>query len=114
MFAVIQDSGKQFKVSKGDVIEVDIRDLPEGATTLEFPSVLLVGEGAGVKIGQPLVPGAKVIGKLEKTKDNDGNPTLIHKGPKLVSLKYKKRKGYHRKIGHREKLLRVAIEEIVA
>lgn len=113
MFAVLQDSGKQYKVSKGDVIEVDIRDLPVGAQRLEFPGVLLVGEGAAVKIGQPLVSGAKVIGQLEPTKDNEGQPTLIHKGPKLVALKYKKRKGYHRKIGHREKLLRVRIEEIV-
>lgn len=104
MYAIFEDSGRQYKVNPGDKIYVDLRDLTEGQETLEFDRVLLVGEGADARIGQPVVAGAKVIGKL-------GGEV---KAEKLVSFKMRRRKNYRRKIGHRQRHLEVTISEIVA
>ena len=104
MYAIFEDSGRQYRVNAGDKIYIDLRDLPEGETTVAFDRVLLVGDGADAKIGQPLVAGAKVLGKLEGQV----------KGPKVENFKMRERKNYRRKIGHRQKYLQVTISEIVA
>lgn len=103
MYAIIEDSGQQFKVSEGDVVRVDLRDLDEKAETIEFGRVLLVSDGATVKIGSPLVAGAKVTAKIE---------SRLAAGPKLVTYKYKRRKGERRKMGHRQKFVEVRITSI--
>jgi len=102
MYAVIEDSGSQIKVSKGDVIRVDLRELPEDAETLEFDKVLMVG-GTDTKIGQPYVEGAKVTADLldEVT------------GQKVTIIKFKRRKGYRRKRGHKQRYLKVQVTDIV-
>lgn len=105
MYAIIEDSGQQFKVSEGDVIRVDLRDLPEDARQVTFDRVLLVGdEGAG-KIGTPLVAGAKVTADIVEA---------LAKGDKIDIFKYRRRKGYRRRIGHRQKYVEVRIAKIVA
>lgn len=115
MHAVIRDSGKQYRVSEGDQITVDLRELPEGTETLEFADILLVGDGADVKVGTPVVEGAKVTARLIQVKDPvTQEKTLVHKGPKLIAFKYKRRKGFRKKIGHRSKLLKVRIQSIIA
>ncbi len=104
MYAIIEDGSRQYRVGVGDLIDVDLRDLPEGQQTIEFKQVLLVGEGADVKIGQPFVSGASVVGKLEgEVKD-----------AKLTIEKFRRRKGYHLKKGHRQRHLRVTITEVKA
>jgi len=103
VYAIIEDGGRQYKVAPGDKIYVDIRDLPEGQETIEFDRVLAVGEGADARIGQPLVAGVKVIGRLEGEV----------KGEKLHIMKYRRRKNYRRVTGHRQKHLQVTISEIV-
>jgi large subunit ribosomal protein L21 len=101
MYAIIEEGGKQFKVTSGDTIQVD--RAPEGdAKSLTFDRVLLVGGEGQPKIGAPLVAGATV------TADVLG-PV---KGPKVVSVKYKRRKGYHKKIGHRQQYTSVKITGI--
>ncbi len=104
MYAIFEDGGRQYKVSTGDRISVDLRDLPEGQDTLEFNRVLLLGDGPDARIGQPLVEGAKVVGKVEAEV----------KGPKLISFKMRRRKNYRRKIGHRQRHLQVTISDIVS
>ena len=104
MYAIIEDSGQQFKVQKGDVIDVDVREVADGQEQLEFDRVLMVGDGADAKIGTPLVEGAKVIAKLE------GRVA----GEKIHVIKFKRRTTYRRKTGHRQKYLRVMIDEIVS
>jgi large subunit ribosomal protein L21 len=104
VYAIFEDSGRQYKVNPGDKIYVDLRDVAEGQETLEFDRVLLVGDGADARIGQPLIEGAKVIGKLGAEV----------KGPKVVSFKMRERKNYRRKKGHRQKYLTVTVSEIVA
>lgn len=100
MYAIISESGKQFKVTGGDVIRID-RTLGE-AKTVTFDQVLLVGGEGGPKIGTPLVAGATV------TADVLG-PV---KAKKVDIIKYKRRKGFHKHIGHRQKLTEVRINAI--
>ncbi len=61
MYAIIEDSGQQFRVNEGDVVDVDIRELAEGTDTIEFDRVLLVSGEGDTKVGTPLVDGAKVV-----------------------------------------------------
>lgn len=102
MYAIFEDSGRQYRVNAGDKIYVDLRDLPEGQSTVEFDRVLLVGDGADARIGQPLVEGAKVIGKVEAEV----------KAPKVINFKMRRRKNYRRKVGHRQRYLQVTISDI--
>lgn len=104
MYAIFEDGGRQYKASPGDKLYVDVRELPEGQDTLEFDQVLAVGEGENARIGQPLLAGAKVIAKVVR-------PT---KGPKIDVIKFRRRKNYRRKQGHRQNHLEVTISEIVA
>ena len=104
MYAIIEDSGQQFRVSEGDLLNVDLRDLPEDASEIEFPSVLLVSGGDDVKVGTPLVEGAKVVGEIV-------DPEA--KGPKVHIYHLRRRKASRRKTGHRQKYLSVRIKQIV-
>ena len=105
MYAVIEDSGQQFRVSEGDVLTVDLRQLDEKATTIEFDRILLVSGDDGVKIGTPLVKGAKVKAEVV-------NKRLA--GKKVYIYKLRRRKASRRKTGHRQKYLQVRITKIVA
>ncbi len=104
MFAIIEDSGSQIKVNEGDVIKVALRDLPEDVATITFDRVLFVGEGADAKIGAPLVAGATVTGDI----------LAEERGPKVEVIKFKRRKNYRRRKGHRQDYLKVKITAINA
>ena len=101
MYAVIETGGKQYKVSEGDVIYVEKLDVEAGAD-VTFDKVLLVGEGKDVKVGVPVIDGASVSAKVIK---ND-------KAKKVVVYKYKPKKGYHKKQGHRQPYTKVEIAKI--
>jgi large subunit ribosomal protein L21 len=105
VYAVIEDSGQQFRVSEGDVLNVDLRDLAENAKTIQFDRVLLVSGADGVKIGTPLVDGAKVKADIVDAEA---------KGPKLHIYKLRRRKASRRKVGHRQRHIQVRISKIVA
>ena len=101
MYAIIEAGGRQLKVSSGDVVRVELAATEE--KTLKFDRVLLVGGGEGAaKVGVPTLAGATV------TADVLGNV----KAPKVVLQKYKRRKGYSKKQGHRQKLVEVKITGI--
>ena len=101
MYAVIETGGKQYKVSEGDVIYIEKLEVEAGAD-VAFDKVLLIGEGSDVKVGAPLVDGVSVAGKVIK---ND-------KAKKVVVYKYKPKKGYHKKQGHRQPYTKVEITKI--
>mgnify|MGYP003403237024 CR=1 FL=1 len=101
MYAVIETGGKQYKVSEGDVIYVEKLDVEAGAD-IAFDKVLLIGEASDVKVGAPVVDGVSVAGKVIK---ND-------KAKKVVVYKYKPKKGYHKKQGHRQPYTKVEITKI--
>ena len=101
-YAVIETGGKQYRVQQGDVIDVELLAFDEGATT-EF-DVLAVSDGKELKIGTPVVDGAKVsVSVLEH-----------FRGKKIYAFKKKRRKGYRRKIGHRQGLTKIKVESITA
>ncbi|MFN0137626.1 MAG: 50S ribosomal protein L21 [Phycisphaerae bacterium] len=102
MYAIFQDGGKQYKVSEGDQLLVELRDLAEGQTELKFDQVLMVGEGEASKIGQPLLSGASVTATLVES----------FKMPKVVGIKFARRKGFKKKFGHRQPMMRVQIAKI--
>lgn len=104
MYAIIQDGAHQYKVNEGDTLDVQLHELDEDQKTLVFDQVLMVGEGSESKIGQPFVEGAKVTATI------DGEI----KGDKIVIMKMRRRKGYRRKQGHRQRYLRVKIDKIEA
>jgi len=101
MYAIIEDSGRQFKVAEGERIDVDLRAANAG-DTLEFNRVLFLG-GETPTVGAPYVENARVKGQVEAEV----------KAKKLISYKYTRREQYHRKVGHRQRHLRVRITEIV-
>jgi large subunit ribosomal protein L21 len=105
MYAVIEDSGQQIKVSEGDVIQVDPRPLAEDAVTIDFDRVMLIGgegEQAEPKIGQPLLEGARVRGEIV----DEG------RSEKVDVVKFRRRTNYKRWHGHRQPYLSVKITEI--
>ncbi len=102
MYAIIEDGGKQYKVSQGDTLCVELRDLKEGQTELEFGQVLFVHDDKAVTVGQPTVKGAKVLGRING----------IANGPKLNPMHFRRRKNSRSRIGHRQKYLEVEITQI--
>ena len=101
MYAIIKTGGKQYKVAEGDSIVIEKLEAEEGAT-VTFEEVLTVVDGEDVKIGQPVVKGAKVSGTVEKQ----------GKGPKIHVFKYKSKNNYRRRMGHRQPYTKVKIDKI--
>ena len=101
MHAIIETGGKQYKVAEGDTLFIE--KLPvEAGEAVTFDKVLAVIDGENVTVGTPVVEGAKV----EATVDKNG------KGKKIVVFKYKPKKGYRRKQGHRQPYTKVTIGKI--
>ena len=100
MYAIIETGGKQYRVSEGDVIDVELTG--QEGDSLQFDRVLMVGGEGGSRIGNPVLDGASV------------SATLVNqvRAPKIVVFKKKRRKGYKRTQGHRQDLQRVRIESI--
>ena len=105
VYAIIEDSGSQFRVSEGDVLEVDLRDLAEDAKEVEFNRVLLVSSEGKVQVGAPLLQGVKVVAEILKAE---------LKGPKVHIYYWRRRKHSRSKTGHRQKYVQVKISKIVA
>jgi large subunit ribosomal protein L21 len=101
MFAIIETGGKQYKVQEGDVIYIEKLNGSEGES-VTFDRVLAVSGKDGLVTGAPVVSGATVTGKVEKH----------GKGQKIIVYKYKAKKNYRRKQGHRQPYTKVTIEKI--
>ncbi|WP_223702906.1 50S ribosomal protein L21 [Sutcliffiella deserti] len=102
MYAIIETGGKQIKVEAGQVIYIEKLDAVEG-DTVTFDKVLFVG-GDDVKVGSPLVEGASVTAKVEKQ----------GRAKKLTVFKYKAKKNYRKKQGHRQPYTKVTVDAINA
>ena len=101
-YAVIKTGGKQYRVTKGDVLEIEKLE-GESGDQLEITEVLAFSDGSSLKAGSPSIAGASV--KLEVVEQK--------RGPKLVCFKKKRRKGYTRKMGHRQSLTKVKVVDLV-
>lgn len=100
-YAVIETGGKQYRVKQGDVLEVERLEGEAGAK-VTLDRVLALSNGSELTVGTPVVAGAavaaEIVGQL--------------RGEKVVNFKKKRRKGYHRKIGHRQELTRLRVQSI--
>ncbi len=103
MYAIIQTGGKQYRVSVGQVIEVERLPVPVGGT-IEIDRVLLVAEDGKVKVGRPIVEGAKVVAQVVRQ----------GKAPKIIVFKYKPKTRYRKTQGHRQLFTSLAIKNILA
>jgi large subunit ribosomal protein L21 len=102
MYAVFEDGSRQYRVHEGDVVQVDYREAEVGSN-VEFNRVLLYQNEADVRIGQPIVAGARVVGEVV------GQPTI-----KVTIQKFRKRKNYRRLRGHTQPYVAVRIRQITA
>ena len=101
-YAVIETGGKQYRVKKDDVVAVELIEGAEAGQSIQFDRVLALNDGSSLKVGAPVLEGASVSAEVLEA----------CRGPKVVAFKKKRRKGYHRKVGHRQDLLRVKITSI--
>ncbi len=101
MYAVISTGGKQYKVSEGETIRVE-KISGEVGTSVSLDHVLLVSDGQTVKVGKPTLPDTAVSGRIVEQ----------GKAKKVIILKYKRRKRYHRKRGHRQHYTALKIDKI--
>ena len=103
MYAIIKTGGKQYKGAEGDVIMVEKLSAAEGEAVV-FDEVLTVVNDGDVKVGKPVVEGAKVTGKVEAQ----------GKDKKILVFKYKAKSNYRKRQGHRQPFTKVVIEKIEA
>ena len=101
MYAVIKTGGKQYRVTEGDVVNIE-KLVGEPGSKVELTEVLGVGEGEGIKIGTPTVAGARVMAEI----------LAQDKGKKVIIYKKKRRKGYDKRQGHRQFFTSIKIQEI--
>ena len=101
MYAIVENGGKQYKVSEGDLFDVEVMPVEVGST-IELDRVLMVGGEKGVTIGKPVVEGAKVTAIVKEH----------GRGKKIIVFKHKK--NYKRKQGHRQNYTRLQVEKIEA
>ena len=109
MYAVIEHGGKQYKVAEGDCINIELTDVAPDAKKLEFDKILLVSDDNKVKIGAPVVRGAKVTASFKTTAAD-----AVIKDKKLYPMHFRRRKNTRRRVGHRQKYLQVTIDKIKA
>jgi large subunit ribosomal protein L21 len=101
MYAVLETGSKQYRVAKGDTLEIERLDV-EAGKPITFDRVLLVNNEGVLSVGSPTVKSASVTADV-----------VAHKrGEKKIAFKMKRRKGYHRTVGHRQELTVVKITEI--
>ncbi len=105
MYAIFEDSGSQLKASVGDVLTIDLRELAQNAKNVTFDRVLLVGKEGGATIGSPYIKGASITAEILERDVA---------GPKIDVIKFKKRKGYRKKQGHRQHFMKVKVSAIKA
>lgn len=102
-YAVIETGGKQYRVEKDTVFSVELLGVEDG-DTVEFDQVLALSDGSELTVGAPVISGAKVTAKVIEN----------YRGDKITVFKKKRRKGYRKKIGHRQDLTKVKVESITA
>lgn len=100
-YAVISTGGKQYRVGPGTLVDVERLEGAEGAS-VRLDQVLAVRKEDRFQVGRPAIEGASVAAEIVRQ----------FRGEKVVNFKYKRRKGYHRKVGHRQSLTRLKVLEI--
>lgn len=103
MYAVIKTGGKQYRVAEGQTLKIEKLDVEEGAA-VEFDTVLMIADGDQIKVGSPYIDGARVSATVKSQ----------GRGPKVLIVKFKRRKHYRKTQGHRQSFTEVRIGGISA
>ena len=101
MYAVIKTGGKQYRVDPGKEVRVEKLD-GEPGDPVTFDQVLMASDGENIRVGKPFLEDTKVVGRI----------TQQGKDKKILVFKYKRRKGYRKKMGHRQQFTQIKIDEI--
>lgn len=107
MYAVIEQGGKQYKISEGDSLNIELTDVAPDAKTIELGKVLFISNNEKVKIGTPYLEGAKVVASFKTTAEN-----AVVKGEKVYPTYFRRRKNSKKRTGHRQKYLEITIDKI--
>jgi large subunit ribosomal protein L21 len=102
MYAIVIDGGRQVKVAEGQELDVDLRADLKAGDELRFDQVVAFRDDSGLRCGRPTLPGASVTAEV----------LGVRQGPKLVIQKFRRRKNYRRKTGHRQWFSRVRVTKI--
>lgn len=100
-YAVVETGGKQYLVTEGQSLDIELLDAKAGQD-VELDRVLALSDGESLTVGAPVVEGSKVVVTIDEQ----------IRGEKVYSFKKKRRKGYHRKVGHRQELMHVTVKSI--
>jgi large subunit ribosomal protein L21 len=103
VYAIIRDRGMQYRVEQGQVLTIDLIEEAAPGSQIELGEVLLVGDGESIKVGSPLVSGAMVRAEVLREA----------KGEKIIVFRYRNKKRYRRRTGHRQRYTQIKISEIV-
>ena len=101
MYAIFQSGGKQYRVTTGDTVDIEKMDIPN-SEKVELANVLMVVDGDQIQVGTPTIENAVISGHVVGSV----------KGKKVTAFKSKRRKGYRRKVGHRQEYVKLHIDEI--
>lgn len=101
MYAIVKTGGKQYRISEGDILNVEKIEGSKGEAVI-FDKVLMVSTDKGIEVGTPYVIGARVVSEITDQK----------RAPKIMVFRMKRRKGYRKKTGHRQELTSLKIKEI--
>ena len=102
-YAIIETGSKQYRVEPNGMLEIEKFEIPEEPKEISLDKVLFLRDGENVRVGSPFIPGARVVC------DYLG----LFRAPKVISLKYRRRKASRKKHGHRQELMRLRVREIV-
>jgi large subunit ribosomal protein L21 len=101
MYAVLETGSKQYRVTTGDTLEIERLEVEPGQS-YTFDRVLLINNEGKISVGAPTVANASIVVDI-----------MEHiRGPKTIAFKMKRRKGYHRTVGHRQELTKIRVKEI--
>ena len=109
MYAIIEQGGKQLKVSQGDVVNIELTEVSDDAKTIELDKVMFVSDGENIQTGKPYLEGTKVVASFKDTAEES-----LVKGKKLFPTHFRRRKNSSTRIGHRQKYMQVTIDSIEA
>jgi len=107
MYAVVEAGSKQYKITEGDRLEIELTEVAPDAKTIELDKVLFIGGDGNSRIGKPYIEGAKVIASFNGTAEES-----VVKGQKLYVTHFRRRKNSQRRTGHRQKHLQITIDKI--
>ena len=109
MYAVVEAGGKQYRVTEGDTLNIELTDVKPDARTINLDKVLFLNDDKKIRIGTPYLKGAKVVASFKNTAADS-----VVKGQKVYPMHFRRRKNSRRRIGHRQKYLQVVIDKIKA